>query len=216
MNQLRDRTNQVAGMAHGRDESLTLRAIVLAAGQSRRLGQPKQLLSFRQRSLVRQAVDNAFAVDAKSVTVVTGAYREAVQRELASSACDCVFNSDWNSGMGSSLACGSKWISDHCPDTDAILIQVCDQPLIPVAHLQTLVAITLCQQTIAATMYSDRSSGIPACFPGNQLSNLAALAGRMGARSLIRSQKHQCVPCDRAEIDIDISADLTHLADQSE
>jgi molybdenum cofactor cytidylyltransferase len=62
--------------------SRTVGIAILAAGGSRRMGQPKQLLPFRKQTLLRHAVENAAASVCRPIVVVTGAYAELVSVEL--------------------------------------------------------------------------------------------------------------------------------------
>ena len=81
--------------------------ILLAAGSSSRLGQPKQLLVFEGQTLLRRAVETAVAAAATApVVVVTGALHEELLPELAGLPVQVVCCQDWQAGMGASLKTG--------------------------------------------------------------------------------------------------------------
>lgn len=69
--------------------------IVLAAGASRRMNQPKQLLRFQGKTLLRRAVLSAVESIYKPVTVVLGANFEKMKAEIEDLSAKIVFNEDW-------------------------------------------------------------------------------------------------------------------------
>src|SRR5262245_65310471 len=107
---------------------VAVHAVLLAAGGSRRLGRPKQLVRLEGLSLVRRAVDIVSAAQVDSVTVVLGAAADEVQRELAGVACRVavVHNDAWERGMGSSIRRG-LCAADDSADPAGFLFVLCDQ-----------------------------------------------------------------------------------------
>ena len=102
-------------------------AVLLAAGESRRMKEFKQLLAFRGRTFVECAVDNLLASRAGEVIVVTG-YREAdVRNALGERPVRFAHNSDFRDGMSSSIKRGVRAISS---EAKAVLIALVDQPQI--------------------------------------------------------------------------------------
>ena len=77
-------------------EMMQIGLLLLAAGDSRRLGQPKQLLSFHGESLLRRAAQTALATPCRPVVVVTGANHLRIKREVADLSLDVVVNPMWN------------------------------------------------------------------------------------------------------------------------
>ena len=100
-------------------------AIVLAAGGSRRLGRPKQLVRWRNDTLVAQSVRNAQALCGERVCVVLGAHRKEVAAALADTAPGFVANAHWQEGIASSIRSG---VAALPPDCAAVLLLTCDQP----------------------------------------------------------------------------------------
>ena len=105
-------------------------AVILAAGESSRFGQPKQLLPFRGKTLVRTIIDATCEAGCAPVVVVIGSNGETIHAELAHANVLEVRNTNWRSGIGSSIRSGVRALTGHAPDVQAILLLVCDQPAV--------------------------------------------------------------------------------------
>jgi molybdenum cofactor cytidylyltransferase len=180
-----------------------LAAVVLAAGASKRLGRPKQLVTFDGRSLLQHAVDKCLPVCRLGVVVVTGAEREAVGETLRGEPVLVVHNSAWRDGLASSITTG---IAAVPADSKAVLLMLCDQPKLSSAELAQLVSVW--SSRYGATF------GAPAIFPRAVFPMLEALRGDRGAKSLIEQLADTIlVDLPGAELDIDRPEDLDRLRD---
>lgn len=161
--------------------------VLLAAGGSRRLGSPKQLVRDSEgKSLIRRAAETALDSACRPVVAVLGADAEAAAAELAGLPLTITVNLDWQTGLASSLKAGLAALLEHgLPD--AVVVMLCDQPHVTPALLDSLLtaaAETGCQ--IAACEYSGALS-VPALFARSLFPDLQALAGDEGARRVIRA-----------------------------
>jgi molybdenum cofactor cytidylyltransferase len=172
-----------------------LRAIVLAAGGSTRLGAPKQLLPFRGTTLLQHAVDTARAACERVRVVVNPGLRDAVH------GVDVVVNEEWEEGMASSIRRGLEGVET------AVLLLLCDQPHVTAEHLRSLIAAGA---PIAATGYRG-IAGVPAFFAARHLHELRALRGDQGARRLIERHGAMTIPFEPAGFDVDTAADAQRL-----
>src|SRR5690606_3963720 len=112
-------------------------ALVLAAGQGRRMGGPNKLLAeYRGRSLVRNVVDAALACRAASVAVVTGHRRDDVEKGLGGTAVRLVHNPDYEEGLSTSLRQG---VASLDADIDGVLVMLADMPLVTAPILDRLI-----------------------------------------------------------------------------
>lgn len=187
-------------------------AVVLAAGESKRLGQPKQLLELEGETLIRRAIRSAKESGARRVSVVIGSSADEMEQELADvTQVTILRNSQWRQGMGTSVACGAQAVLDSNAECDSLLLMVCDQPFVSLGHLRALFNTVENDSKIAATGFPDGTLGIPVCFPVRYLRELAALSGPRGAKSIIESEDAVALACPEADIDIDTPSDLERL-----
>jgi molybdenum cofactor cytidylyltransferase len=186
-------------------------AVILAAGGSSRLGQPKQLINFRGETLVRRATRAAIEAQCAPVVVVVGENAEAIQGELAETSAVIVSNLDWERGLGTSIRSGLRRIGDS---VDAVVLLTCDQPLVEASVIAELIAIREQKgKPIAASRYAN-TIGIPALFDRSCFDELLALSDDCGAKALIASRPNEVATVDfeAGAIDIDKPEDLSRLA----
>lgn len=165
------------------DSSGPVALLLLAAGASTRMGQPKQLLPYRGRTLLRHAAETAVASGCAPIALVTGALHEELLGEVSDLPIQAMRNKQWASGMASSIQAGLAAVAPAQPR--AVLIMLTDQPLITPELLRQLVAQQLqTQAPIVAAAYGD-ILGVPAVFDRAMLPELLKLQGAQGAVRLI-------------------------------
>ncbi len=183
--------------------------VILAAGNSSRLGRPKQLLPYRDRTLLTHITTAALAASLTPVVVITGAFRKEIEDSLQGQAIEIVFNPDWEKGMASGIVAGlSKLVSLH-PATDAVIVAVCDQPYISAELFRVLVdSHTRTGKGLIACAYSG-TIGTPVLFGRQYFSSLSALSGDEGAKKLLKRYPEDIVtiPFPQGDIDIDTQSD---------
>ena len=102
-------------------------AVILAAGESKRMKAPKMLLPFMGSTIIERVISNTLASDVESVTVVTGAWKEDIEKAVSRYNVNIVFNGNYSNGMLSSVRCGIKSLPDNC---HAAMVIPGDMPLI--------------------------------------------------------------------------------------
>ena len=167
---------------------MNIACIVLAAGGSTRLGSPKQLLAYEGRTLLRRAAEAALATTCRPVVVVLGSGAEILREEVAGLDVRIVVNPAWERGMGGSVRLGMTVLQDEAK-TEAVLLTLCDQPLVGKAQLDRLLHAWDGGRTcsVAAAAY-DETLGVPAVFGREHFAALAALPDALGAKPLL--QRH--------------------------
>lgn len=192
-----------------------LGVLLLAAGGSSRLGQPKQLLQIDGESLVRRTARFLLSLQAEQVIVVTGCSSDPVSKELAGLPFCVRHNPDWRAGMGSSIALGA---GEMPQEIDGLLILLCDQWRIEPIDLKEIIKFWKSDiSRIAVSSWKDESTfcyGPPVIFPRKYIRELMILQGDQGARSLIARNKKNArfLELENAAFDVDVPADLEALA----
>jgi molybdenum cofactor cytidylyltransferase len=191
--------------------SLNLPPIVLlAAGASRRLGTPKQLLRLGGEPLVHRAA--RIALEAGDRVLVVGGHRwPEVARALEDLPVERLYNPQWEEGMASSLRAAVAALGGPGAAVRGALFLVCDQPRLEASLLSSLLeAHRQDPEALVACLYGG-TVGIPALVPRRCFGALAALAGDQGARALLRAGPVTGIPFPGGELDLDRPEDLAAL-----
>jgi molybdenum cofactor cytidylyltransferase len=199
-----------------RADSIPVPAILLAAGASTRLGQPKQLLrlsAFGGKTLLDHAVALAHTSGAAPIFVVLGAHAEKIQLECELLDCILVRNEAWGEGMASSLRVGIAAVLENTPSASGAMVMVCDQPGVSAEHLRSLLEAhreDLSRAT--ASRYAGRI-GVPAIFPRGMFPALLELRGDQGARTVLQQSGTAVHTIDFPEggLDLDSPEDVQRL-----
>src|SRR5205085_9074225 len=139
-------------------------ALILAAGESSRLGRPKRTLIFHEKTLLRQTVDAARDANCAPIIVVAGSEKDEVEHELIAANVTIVQNKHWTRGIGSSIRAGIRHLIDVDSNADAALLLVCDQPFVNSAVIKRLSALhERTNKPIVASSYAN-TLGVPALF----------------------------------------------------
>jgi len=178
-------------------------AIILAAGQSSRMGAHKILLPLQGKPVILHAVDNANAAGFAEVIVVVGHCAEAVRAALAGQRIQIIENPDYRQGQSTSLRAG---VAALRPEMDAALILLGDQPLVQPAILTALVqAWQQSGKPIVAPLYNGQR-GNPVLFARALFPELLSVTGDQGGRAILQrhAQEIELVPM----LDADAAEDL--------
>ena len=159
--------------------------VILAAGNSSRLGSPKQLLAYKQNTLIGHTIKQLIEIPSSKVFVVLGAYADEIEKELYG--VYRVYNPEWQSGMGKSLSKAVEEITKEA-DFDQLLITLCDLPLLEHNYYQALLQFHLLNKnSITRTVYPN-VKGVPVIFDCSYFSELLELTSEEGAKTVL--QKH--------------------------
>ena len=203
-------------MPPGADSSSSPRCglVILAAGASRRMGSPKQLIEIDGRPLLVRAIEAALAAPVWPVVVVLGANAVAIRPVIGHLPVLVIENPAWSEGMAASIREGVATLRQFSRTLDAAVLALCDQPGFSAATVESLLAAHRATgRGIVAARYTGRL-GAPALFAREHFAALTALTGEEGARDLLNADPARVAAVELPELarDLDNPADLEGLA----
>jgi molybdenum cofactor cytidylyltransferase len=158
--------------------------LILAAGESSRMGTDKAMLAYRGQTFVEAIVQTLREADIQRIIVVLGHHAEEIQRHAKIEAAQVVINPDYRSGQKSSLQVGLRALL--ADDVEAILLCLVDHPAVAAETVRKIVA-TFRQSgaPVVIPTYQDRR-GHPVLIGWQVFDELLALASDAGADSVVR------------------------------
>ena len=185
--------------------------VILAAGDSSRLGRPKQLVRVLGTTLLRRAAVTACASRAADVIAVFGYDSRVMHAELEGLRARVLENPDWREGISSSVRAAVRGL---LPVTDGVLFVTCDQPRLTVDHLNALIdAFERAPDSPVASGYGG-TAGVPVLFPRALFGELLSLEGDRGAQRVALAHERDLVviPWPDGTFDVDTPPDVSaHL-----
>ena len=202
------------GQQSGDDEVLAVHqriaGVVLAAGGSSRIGEPKQLLAWRGEPFVRAVAKTALAAGLSPVVVVLGAYAEQVRPAVADLPVMIVENQAWEAGQSASVKVGLQALP---AGTGGAVFLLVDQPQIPVQLIESLAAKHAESLAPVVAPLVDGQRGNPVLFDRRTFADLHKIEGDKGGRQLFSKYQLAWVPWvdPAAALDVDTLEDLARL-----
>ena len=188
--------------------------IVLAAGESKRMGEPKLLLEIDGKPLIINALELATSSVAQEVFVVTGSNSAQLETQitnwqdgLLSSKVSIIYNQDWQEGIASSIRTGIL----HAQEFDVVLIMLADQPELTIGHLNEIfTGARNSPYGMSATLFVN-TIGPPCAFRQEHYDHLFALRGDSGAKQYLVSHYDEVTKVQTGNLwlDIDTPQDFT-------
>ena len=160
-------------------------------------------------------MDAAAGANCSPVIVVIGIRAKEIRRELKETDAIAVENENWKQGLGSSIRTGIRHLIDNCPDLEAVVLLVCDQPFVDRVVVNRLIALrNETGRPIVASSY-EKTLGVPALFDRSCFEELLALNHDHGAKSIILSNRARVAefPFPRGSADVDTIDDWDGLSD---
>lgn len=186
-------------------------ALVLAAGEGRRFGQPKALVLWRGRPMVRRAVRAACRAGCAPVIVVVGAAGSEVAHILRDDPVVVVDHPGWRAGIGSSLAAGAARVPE---DARGVVVMLADQPFVTSGLVRRLIGEANRTGALAVVSRDDHREAPPTWFSRELVPLLRDLEGDQGARVVVDARRDRCRVLRAGAnqlADLDTREDLTQL-----
>jgi len=186
--------------------------ILLAAGASARMGEPKQLLRFQGETLARRAAKIALAVSAR-VVVTLGARIEITRNEVEDLPVEIAENVNWKAGMSGSIKVGLEKLLSDSNELKAVIVMVCDQPLVDEITLGKIIKTFGQTNALIVACEYQNTLGVPALFHRKLFPELLALDAQTGAKRLIKKYHAQTatVLFPEGAFDVDTPTDYENL-----
>ncbi len=180
-----------------------LAIIVLAAGPSNRMGQPKQQLRIDEKTLLVLAAETAINSNAGKVIIVIGSQGDVHRQLLKEMPVEIILNPQWKTGMGSSLKTGLSCALAINPRTKAIIVMVCDQPLLQSNHLKSLIKKYKSTKAIIVASSYANTIGVPALFDKKLFDKILEMDDGQGAKKIIQQHQAETIDFPDGAIDLD-------------
>lgn len=188
--------------------------ILLAAGDSSRLGAPKQLLLHDGKTLLQNSIQAANASNGHPSVIVLGANADAIKKECYGLDTSIVVNAHWHEGMASSIRCGIKTLVEVSPSAEGAILMVCDQPYVSASLLNNLIDVFQNSSHPIVTCSYAGIFGPPALFPKRIFPELLQLKGDVGAKNILNkhSKEVEVILFPEGNLDIDTIEDYKKLS----
>ena len=189
--------------------------VLLAAGRSERMGQPKLLLPWQGVPLIRHMAQIALASELDELIVVTGHRAQHMAAALAELPLRLVHNAQFLDGQSTSLRAG---IAALAPEVEAAVVLLADHPLLQPATIDALLACyRRADAPLAVPRYEGRR-GNPVLFGRALFGELLEITGDQGARAVVKAHAAQIAWVDVADegilLDLDTPDMYAQLADR--
>lgn len=184
--------------------------LVLAAGESARMGTPKQLLPWKKTTLLGHAINELEGLNLP-IHVVLGAHYHNIC-PIISKSINIIYNSEWSGGMGTSLKEGFLFLENQ-KELKAVLVTLADQPLLHTGYYKNMISAYKKHGKSVASLYPDGSLGVPALFDRNRFVNFKISQGSQGAGKYISQHQQHFTTQEGAHLlrDIDTLMDYEEL-----
>lgn len=205
-------------MDSGKLSDARVDVVILAAGESKRLGSPKQLVKLESgKTLLQQTVDAALGSGAGAVHVILGYRAEEIAGSVPSDdRVRFIENSAWDEGMGSSVRHAHTILASR--NLTGVIISVCDQPGISGAVFDRLIGAHATDRgEIVASRYASGARGVPVLIPSSEFEILVDCRGDRGLRDILQSGVTvREIDFAEGDFDVDTEDDLTRSSYRAE
>jgi molybdenum cofactor cytidylyltransferase len=180
-------------------------AMVLAAGESRRMGEAKLLLPFGGKTIIEIIIESVIRSKVDKILVVLGSDKEKIEEKIKSLPLEFAFNPDYRSGMLSSIQAGFKALPE---DAQAVLIILGDQPSVSSEVIDKIIAAYKKKgKGIVLPVYK-KERGHPVLIDTKYRQQVANLSPKIGLRELVYNR-----PDDILEVKVETSSVLRDIDD---
>jgi len=183
-------------------------AMILAAGESKRMGKPKLLLPYGEKTIIETIVETIVSSNVENTLVILGSGREKIEEKIKNSPVKIVYNRDFRSGMLSSVQCGFKALPE---ETRAVLVVLGDQPKISADVINKLIdAYKSTGKGIVLPVYK-KERGHPVLIDVKYGEEVENLSPEVGLRGTVYNH-----PEDILEVEVETPSIFQDIDDESD
>jgi molybdenum cofactor cytidylyltransferase len=183
-------------------------AMILAAGESKRMGKPKLLLPFGDKTIIETIVQSVVSSNVEKTLVILGSGREKIEEKIKNYPVKIVYNRDFRSGMLSSVQCGFKALPK---ETRAVLVVLGDQPKTSKTVINKLVdAYKSSGKGIVLPLYK-KERGHPVLIDVKYRKEVESLSPEVGLRGTVYNH-----PEDILEVEVETPSIVQDIDDESD
>lgn len=192
------------------EKTKIIAGVLIAAGESKRLGVPKQLIKWKRKTLIEFIINSVQKAHIQPIYVVLGANYEKIKIKLKNLKIEIIHNESWQEGKGSSIRKGIQslpfWV-------EAAIIFVVDQPYLTVDLVKEIIRQYQVHhyQIIAPIVNGIQTN--PVLLDRSVFEDLKTLEGEAGARTVFRKYNYFELNWQEKKIlyDIDHQSDMEYL-----
>lgn len=188
--------------------------IILAAGNSNRMGKIKQLLEWEDKTIIEKIIKLSLSLKTKDVFVVLGSNYKKIYDVINKYNITIIKNNSWENGIGSSISKGIKKVMGYYNSLDGILIILGDQPLISKKYLEKMIHVFFKKKPDIVSSKYKKSFGVPAIFGNSIFQSLTNLNKDFGAKKLMEIHLKSMIilkPSQEILYDIDTEKDYRDI-----
>ena len=183
-------------------------AMILAAGESKRMGKSKLLLPYGEKTIIETIVETVVSSNVEKTLVILGSDREKIEEKIKNSPVEIVYNPDFRSGMLSSVQCGFKALPE---ETLAVLVVLGDQPKISTTVINKIIdAYKSSGKGIVLPVYK-KERGHPVLIEVKYGEEVENLSPKVGLRGTVYNH-----PEDILEVGVETSSIFQDIDDESD
>lgn len=165
--------------------------LILAAGESKRMNGIKQVLPWKNTTLLGNAIEQAIQSKGNAVSVVLGANANEIAPTIAHYQVQTIENTNWKKGLGNSIAVGVQYIKENERQCDAILITLADQPLVTSDYYNRLIDHYVQKEAKIIASETNNRPSVPALFDALYFDKLSQLHQDQGAKEILLAAQNE-------------------------